>query len=49
MVFTFASILVYCYKFEVQEGEDIPSTEVSEPATVRRPKDFKIVAKKRTF
>ena len=49
MVFTFASILVCCYKFEVPEGEDIPSTEVSEPALIRRPKDFKIVAKKRTF
>ena len=47
MMFTFASILVYCYKFQVPEGEDIPTTEVSEPALIKRPRDFKIVAKKR--
>ncbi|CAB4022094.1 steroid 17-alpha-hydroxylase 17,20 lyase-like [Paramuricea clavata] len=47
MLFTFASILLHYYKIELPEGEKIPSTEVSEAALIRRPKDFKIVAKKR--
>lgn len=47
MLFTFASVLLHCYKFELPEGEEIPSTEVSEPALIKRPKDYNIVAKKR--
>ena len=49
MLYTFASILLYCYKFELPEGEEIPTTEVSEPAIIKRPKDFKVVARKRKF
>ena len=49
MMFTFASNLLYCYKFELPGGEKISTTEVSEPAIVKRPKNFKIVAKKRKF
>ena len=49
MMFTFASTLLYCYKFELPEGEERPTTQVSELGTVMRPNDFKIVAKKQTF
>ena len=49
MMFTFASVLLYCYKIELPEGEEIPTTEVSEPALIKRPKDFQIVANKRKF
>ena len=49
MLFTFASILLHCYKIELPEGEKIPTTEATEAALVKRPKDFKIVAKKRNF
>jgi cytochrome P450 len=47
MLFTFASILLHYYKIELPEGEKMPSTEVSEAALIKRPKDFKIVTKKR--
>ena len=49
MSFTFASVLLYCYKFDVPEGEEAPTTEVSKPAAIFSPMDFKIVAKKRKF
>ena len=49
MMFTFASILLYCYKLEVPEEVETPTTEVSGPALIARPRDFKIVAKKRKF
>ena len=47
MLYTFASILLYCYKFDLPEGAEIPTSKVSESAIIKRPKDFKIVAKKR--
>ena len=46
MMFTFASTLLHYYKFELLEGEEISSPEMSELAIVKRPKDFQIVAKK---
>ena len=49
MMFTFASTLLYCYKFELPEGEKRPTTQVSELGAVMRPNEFKIVAKKQTF
>ena len=49
MLFTFASILLYRYKFEVPKGVETPTTEVSRLAAIVRPKDFRIVAKKRKF
>ena len=49
MMFTFASILLYCNKFEVPEGVETPTTEVSGPALISCLMDFKIVAKKRKF
>ena len=49
MLFTFASILLHCYKIELPKGEKVPTTDVSEPALIKRPKDFQIVANKRKF
>ena len=49
MMFTFASILLYYYKFEVPEGAETPTTEISGPVVISSPMDFKIVAKKRKF
>ena len=46
MMITFASTLINCYKFELPEGEEIPTIEVFESAAVKRPEDFKIVANK---
>lgn len=47
ILFTFASELLRHYKFELPEGDETPSTEISNPAIIRRPNDFKIVAIKR--
>ena len=47
MLFTFASILLQRYKIELPEGDKKPTTEAAEAALIKRPKDFKIVAKKR--
>jgi hypothetical protein len=47
MMFTFASVLLYLYKIEIPEGEEIPTAEVSAPAVIMRPNDFNVVAKKR--
>ena len=49
MLFTFASILLYCYKFEVPKGVETPTTEISGSTLVSHPKDYRIVAKKRKF
>ena len=47
MMFNFSSTLLHRYKIELPEGVERPSTEISGPALVVRPRDFKIVAKKR--
>ena len=47
MMFTFASVLLYLYKIEIPEGEEIPTAEVSAPAAIMPPNDFNVVAKKR--
>ena len=49
MMFTFASILLYCYTFELPEGVETPTTKISGPAIISCPMDFQIVAKKRKF
>ena len=46
MMITFAFTLINCYKSELPEGEEIPTTEVFESAAVKRHEDFKIVANK---
>ena len=47
LLFTFASILLQRYKIELPEGDKNPTTEAAEAALIKRPKDFKIIAKKR--
>jgi cytochrome P450 len=47
MMFSFASIILHRYKLELPEGDEVPSTEVTEAALIKRPKDFKMLAKKR--
>ena len=47
MMFNFASTLLHRYKIELPEGADRPSTDISGPALVVRPQEFKVVAKKR--
>ena len=47
MMFTFASTLMHHYKIELPEGAERP-TATTGSTMVRRPADFKIVAKKRT-
>lgn len=46
-VFTYASTLLYRYKFQPPLGGKYPSTKVSTPAIVLRPDDFMVVAEKR--
>ena len=47
MMFSFASMLLHHYKFELPEGAEMPSTEVSSPQMVARPDDFLVVGKPR--
>jgi cytochrome P450 len=47
MMFIFASTLLHRYKIEIPEGAEKPSTESPFIASVVRPKDFKVIAKKR--
>jgi hypothetical protein len=47
MLFSFASLLLHHYKFELPEGAETPSTEVSTPQLFPQPDDFLVVAKTR--
>ncbi|CAB3990347.1 steroid 17-alpha-hydroxylase 17,20 lyase-like [Paramuricea clavata] len=47
MMFSFSSILLHHYKFELPEGAEMPSTKVSTPRILTRPDDFLVVAKPR--
>ena len=47
MMFSFASILLHHYKFELPEGAEMPSTVVSSSQMVARPDDFLVVGKPR--
>ena len=47
MMFSFSSILLHNYKFELPEGAEMPSTKVSTPRILTRPDDFLVVAKPR--
>ena len=47
MIFTFASELLYRYKFELPKGVEVPSTAPAHPAITMCPEDFEVVAEKR--
>ena len=47
MMFNFAAALFHRYVIELPEGAKRPSTDISGPALVVRPQDFKVVARKR--
>ena len=47
MIFTFASELLYRYKFELPKGVEVPSTAPAHPAITMCPEDFEVVAEER--
>ena len=47
MMFTFASVLLHRFTFEVPEGVEKPSTKVWAPAAIASPRCYQIVAKPR--
>jgi hypothetical protein len=47
MLFSFSSILLHHYKFELPEGAETPSIEVSRAQLLPQPDDFLVVAKSR--
>ena len=47
MLFTFTSTLMHRYKFELPEGAERPSTDVTSNQVVKRPQDYQVVVKQR--
>ena len=48
MMFSFASVLLQRYKFELPEGAKVPTPDLTTPGLIVRPKEFQVVAKPRS-